>query len=146
MEKEGFQFDREAASSNRILDLLKDLSLIAKTNNMEILTCAEERDYSDAGVRPGSCIDGELLYRLWSLHGNMKKDPTQRASCLCITSRDIGINDTCINGCPYCYSTRNIELAKRRYSEHDPKSPVIWGKFRELSEAEKADQLKVKLL
>ena len=146
LEEDGFLFDREVAYSQSIFDLLKDLSTIAKNNDMEIFTCAEELDYSNAGIPPGSCIDGELLYRLWSLHGNMKKDPTQRASCLCVSSRDIGINDTCIHGCPYCYSTRNIELARRRYSEHDPRSPVIWGKARELSDTEKADQQKARLL
>jgi len=146
LEEEGLRFDREAAHSQSIWDLLRDFSLIAKNNEMEIFTCAEEQDFSNAGVPPGSCIDGQLLYRLWSLHGHTKKDPTQRASCLCVTSRDIGINDTCVHGCPYCYSTRNIEVAKRRYSEHNSDSPVIWGKARELSEAERADQQKTRLL
>lgn len=146
LEKEGFIFDREAAHTQSIWDLLRDLSLIAKTNEMEIFTCAEEQDFSSAGIPPGSCIDGELLYRLWSLHGHTKKDPTQRAACLCVLSRDIGMNDTCIHGCPYCYSTQNIEIAGRRYSEHNPESPVIWGKARELSEAERANQLKTRLL
>lgn len=146
LEKEGYQFDREATHSRAIWDLLKDLSLIAKSNEMEIFTCAEERDFSGAGICPGSCIDGELLFRLWALHGHTKKDPTQRDTCLCVASKDIGINDTCIHGCPYCYSTRNIEIAKRRYSEHDPESPVIWGKARPLSEAEKSEQQQTRLL
>jgi len=146
LESKGFLFDREAADSQSVWDLLKDLSAIAKHNEMDIFTCAEERDFSNAGVPPGRCIDGELLYRLWSLQGHTKKDPTQRAACLCVVSKDIGINDTCIHGCPYCYSTQNLAVAKRRYSEHDPESPVMWGKARELSEAEKAHQFRVKLL
>ena len=146
LEREGFHFYREASSSDTIRSLLKDLSVIAENNGMEIFTCAEEHNYSEVGVRPGSCIDSELLYRLWSIEVQNKKDPTQRNSCLCNVSKDIGLNDTCSHGCSYCYSTRNIELAKRRYFEHDPKSPVIWGSFRELSEAEEADQQKVRLL
>ena len=146
LEKEGYRFDRETANSHIIWDLFKDLALIAKNNEIEIFTCAEERDFSDAGVSSGRCIDGELLFRLWSLHGHTKKDPTQRASCLCVMSKDIGINDTCIHGCPYCYSTRNIEVAKSRYAEHNPESPVIWGKARFLSEAEKAEQQQTRLL
>jgi len=146
LESEGFLFDREAADSQSVWDLLKELSAIAKENQMEIFTCAEERDFSSAGVPPGRCIDGELLYRLWSLHGHTKKDPTQRAACLCVVSKDIGINDTCVHGCPYCYSTQNLVVAKRHYSEHNPESPVMWGKARGLSEAEKADLLKTRLL
>lgn len=146
LEKEGFHFDREAIHSQTAWELLKDLSIIAKSNGMNIFTCAEERDFSDAGIPPGRCIDGELLYRLWLLKDHTKKDPTQRSACLCVVSKDIGINDTCIHGCPYCYSTRNLELARRRYSQHDPKPPVIWGSSRQLSEAEKTDQRKKRLL
>jgi len=143
---EGYQFDREAAHSRIVWDLLKALSSIAKNNEMEIFTCAEERDFSGAGICPGRCIDGELLFHLWALHGHAQKDPTQRDACLCVASKDIGINDTCIHGCPYCYSTRNIEIAKQRHSEHDPESPVIWGKARPLSEAEMAEQRRSRLL
>ena len=146
LESKGFLFDREAADSQRVWDLFKDLSAIAKYNEMEIFTCAEERDFSNAGVPPGRCIDGALLQQLWSLHGHTKKDPTQRAACLCVVSKDIGINDTCIHGCPYCYSTHNLTIAKLRYSEHDPESPVIWGKTRELSEAERAYHSRANLL
>ena len=146
LEKYGFQFDKEAVDSKYGWSLAKELSGIANENDMEILSCAEERNFSEAGVKPGRCIDGELLSKLWSLHGHNRKDPTQRKACLCVVSKDIGINDTCIHGCPYCYSTRNLNLAQRRSSEHDPDAPVIWGNWRKLTEAERADQLKVRLV
>ena len=146
MGKLGIRFNKRAAYSGRAYSLVENLAEIAQDHGMEIFTCAEEIDFSKVGVPPGRCIDGELLYELWSLHGHDKKDPAQRASCLCAVAKDIGVNDTCIHGCPYCYSTRSLILARRRYSEHDPNSPVIWGSGRPLSEAEKADQLKVRLL
>ena len=125
LEKEGFSFDRDASSSADMTDLLKDLAAIAKRSNIEIFTCAEERDYSEIGIPPGRCIDDRLLRQIWSLDLRYKKDPSQREYCLCTISKDIGINDTCIHGCPYCYATRNHALAERRYSEHDPSSPII---------------------
>jgi len=146
LEQQGFQFERRADDSPHGWALLGDLVEIARSHNMEIFTCAEERDFSNFGVRPGRCVDGELLRILWSLSGHTRKDPTQRPACLCVVSKDIGMNDTCIHGCPYCYSTRNLPLAQRRYAEHDPDSPVMWGGGRELSEAEQADQLKVRIL
>jgi len=145
-ERYGINFDVEAANSGYSWDLIKEISVIAKSHDMEIFTCAEERNFTDAGAPPGRCIDGELLHELWSLHGHDKKDPTQRETCLCAVSKDIGINDTCVHGCTYCYSTRNITLAKRRYSEHNPDSPVLWGNSRELSEEEHTNQQKVRLL
>lgn len=126
-EEEGFLFNRNASSSEHVVNLLKDLATIARRNNMEIFSCAEERDYSSVGVAPGRCIDERLLNRIWSLNLKYKKDPTQRIYCLCMVSKDIGINDTCMHGCPYCYSTRNYALAQRRYSEHNPNSPVLWS-------------------
>ena len=146
LEKLGFKFDRKAVNSRHAWNLLKDVAAIARDHNMQIFTCAEERNFSEVGAPPGHCIDGEILRRLWSLHGHTRKDPTQRAACLCVLSKDIGMNDTCVHGCPYCYSTRNLALAQRRYSEHDPDSPVLWGNGRALSEAEQAHQLEVRLL
>lgn len=146
LEQEGFSFDKEAASSTGIVSLLKELATIAKKQDMEIVTCAEAHDFSEIGIPPGRCIDESFLSRVWALNLRYRKDPTQRKYCLCMVSKDIGINDTCIHGCPYCYSTRNYALAKRRYEEHDPTAPVLWGRGRELSESEKAHQLRVKLL
>jgi hypothetical protein len=129
LEQEGFSFDRKAASSTGMVSLLKDLATIAKKQDMEIFTCAEGRDYTNIGIPPGHCIDESLLNRVWALNLRYKKDPAQRKFCLCTVSKDIGINDTCVHGCPYCYSTRDYNLAERRYKEHDPASPAIWGHF-----------------
>jgi len=124
--EEGYSFDRDTLSSDEITSLLKDLADIARKNSIEIFTCAEEKDYSQIGVPPGRCIDERLLAKIWLLHLEYKKDPYQRESCLCMVSKDIGINDTCMHGCPYCYSTTNYAVAQRRFSEHNPDSPMLW--------------------
>ncbi len=142
--EEGFSFDRDALSSTGTASLLKDLADIAKKNNIEIFTCAEERDYSQIGVPPGRCIDNRLLMKIQSLNLEYKKDPYQRESCLCMVSKDIGINDTCIHGCPYCYSTTNYAVAQRRFNEHDPDSSILWGKQEELSETTKEDKVQMR--
>jgi DNA repair photolyase len=127
LEGQGFLFDKEAEYSTEMVILLKDMANIARKQGMEIYTCAEARDYSEFGIPPGRCIDEELLRKIWVLQLKYKKDPSQREFCLCMVSKDIGINDTCIHGCPYCYSTRNYALAERRYKEHDPSAPALWG-------------------
>ena len=126
LEQDGFSFDKAAISSHHIAYLIRDLASIAKQHNMESFTCASERDFTEFGMPPGRCIDGSLLHRLWGLPDNYRKDPYQRKYCRCSVSKDIGMNDTCIQGCPYCYSTRNNEIAQRRYREHDPDSPIMW--------------------
>jgi len=146
LESRGVKFEKETQHSAATSELLAKIAVIAKQNDLEIFTCAEQFDFSAVGIPPGQCIDGELIKRIWSIEVDMDKDPTQRAACLCVVSKDIGVNDTCLHGCPYCYATRNLRLAKRRALQHDPTSPVLWGRSRPLSEAEEADQLKARLL
>lgn len=129
LEKEGFSFDRSAESSTSMVLLLERIATIAKRQGMEIFTCAEEQDFSRIGIPPGRCIDESLMNAIWPLSLRYKKDPGQRKACLCTISKDIGINDTCIHGCPYCYSTRNYEIAQRRHREHNPQAPALWGNF-----------------
>ncbi|MBE0431377.1 MAG: DUF1848 domain-containing protein [Dehalococcoidia bacterium] len=126
LEWEGFAFDRQGASSAGMVTLLKDLATIASRHDMEIFTCAEGHDLSETGILPGRCIDECLLSSLWALNLGYTKDPAQRDLCLCTVSKDIGMNNTCIHGCPYCYATGDQALARRRYEEHDPRSPSIW--------------------
>ena len=142
--EEGFSFDRDALSSTGTTSLLRNLADIARKNNMEIFTCAEEKDYSQTGVTPGMCIDNKLLMKISSSNLQYKKDPSQRDSCLCMISKDIGINDTCMHGCPYCYATVNYSVAQRRYTEHDPDSPLLWGKQEELPETTKEDNVQMR--
>jgi len=127
LEEEGFSFDKEAITAKETARLVGDLALVARQHNMESFTCASEGDFTAQGMPPGRCVDGSLIHKLWGLPDNYSRDPYQRQHCRCSVSKDIGINDTCVQGCPYCYSTRSNEVALRRYKEHDPASPVLWG-------------------
>jgi len=125
--EEGFIFERDVQYRSGVADLLKDFHQIAMQNSIDIFTCAEETNFSSVGVRPGRCIDDGILMRIQPKIIKYKKDPVQRDSCLCLVSKDIGLNNTCIHGCQYCYSTTSLEVAQRHYNEHDPNSPVLWG-------------------
>jgi len=128
LEREGFEFDRQAESSEHVPAFLKELASIARKRDMEMFTCAEDRDYAECGVPPGRCIDDQLMNKLWPLQLGYKKDPYQRDLCLCAVSKDIGVSDTCTQGCTYCYSTVSNEVARRRCEQHDPTSPALWGR------------------
>jgi hypothetical protein len=142
----GFKFDKYFHQSPKATTLIRDISNIANQNGIKVFTCAEEIDFSTAGVTPGCCIDPVLINKIWSIKVESKKDPTQRTTCLCAASKDIGINDTCLHGCTYCYATRKTETALKRHSQHDPYSPAMWGDVRPLSPAEEAHLLATRLL
>jgi DNA repair photolyase len=38
---------------------------------------------------------------------------------------DIGIDETCANGCKYCYVTSSGRAPLENFKRHDPKSPTL---------------------
>ena len=115
--------------SEQLERLMGDLAAIAGSSGMEIRSCAEELDLSRYGIRPGKCVDDELIRRAFGIHVSDKKDPSQRKACGCIASRDIGMYDSCVFGCPYCYATGSFERARKNFEEHDPTSPSLIGEY-----------------
>ena len=92
----------------------------ATANGMEIVSCAEEIDLARYGVRPGKCIDDDYIFAAFGLRVGGTKDPSQRAACGCIASRDIGMYDSCLFGCQYCYATSSFDRARANHAAHDP--------------------------
>ena len=74
----------------------------ATSAGLEIQSCAEAA--VSAGVRPGKCVDEQLLNELFGLNLSYRKDPAQRKLCLCRESVDIGRYGSCGHGCLYCYA------------------------------------------
>lgn len=121
---DGYRFDKGSAAEAHVKALLKCLREIAVGHGIAMQSCAEETDLRDASIAPGSCVDGELLHRLWGVEAP-GKDPNQRAACGCVVSKDIGVNDTCLHGCRYCYATRSDAFARARWRRHDPHAPAL---------------------
>jgi hypothetical protein len=114
----------DPADDPRAGEMVAALVERARRHGMDLVTCAEERDFSRFGARPGACIDADQLARLFgvSVHGS---DPGQRTCCRCAPSRDIGMTDTCLHECAYCYATRSHEAARRRHAAHDPEGESL---------------------
>lgn len=94
--------------------LIPGLQRIARAHGLSIQSCAQERLlFERYGLLPGRCIDDQLLRELFDLQVADRKDPSQRPTCGCVASRDIGVYDTCTFGCRYCYATRSFELARK---------------------------------
>ncbi len=105
--------------------LVRRLADAAYGNDMEIVSCAEELDLLPSGVAPGRCVDDVLIRRVYGLDVESRKDPAQRKACGCVVSRDIGMYDSCLFGCRYCYATSNFDRARANYDAHDPDSPSM---------------------
>jgi hypothetical protein len=107
--------------------LMRALVETATANGMEITSCAERLDLRPFGVRPGKCVDDEYIKRVFGLDVTHDKDPSQRLACGCVVSRDIGMYDSCLFGCAYCYATSSFERAKVNHAQHQPGSPSLLG-------------------
>lgn len=101
-------------------DLMNSLTTCAGKHGMEIQSCAEASDLRPFGIQPGKCIDANLLQRVFGLDIPYAKDPNQRPACGCIAAKDIGMYDSCLFGCVYCYATSSFERARRNYDSHNP--------------------------
>jgi hypothetical protein len=108
-------------------DLMRTLVRAGDENGMEVFSCAEEIDLKPFGIQPGKCVDDEYISNVFGINVAHKKDPSQRKACGCVISKDIGIYNTCLFGCQYCYATTSFERAKDNYKKNNPASPSLVG-------------------
>jgi len=110
----------------------KDMRAIAKAfvmnaskNDMKIVSCAEKIDLKNEGVEYGHCIDQKLIEDLVGHKLKGGKDKNQRIECGCFQSRDIGVYNTCQNGCKYCYANYSIHDVNKNIEQYDVKSSQL---------------------
>lgn len=125
--QQGYTLAGPFQTADILPELIPGLVSIASRTGMEIVSCAEDLDLDCFGVRPGKCIDDDYIQKVFGIDVTRKKDPSQRKECGCVVSKDIGMYDSCLFGCQYCYATQSFDLARRHHSEHDPQSPSLVG-------------------
>lgn len=125
------------------LAFVSQLSRIASENGMAVGCCAEDMDFAQCGVQRNSCIDKSLIEGITGRRINAGKDKTQRGSCGCMESIDVGAYNTCRNGCVYCYANYSQGVVMENSKRYDPNSPLLCDK---IMEGDRVTQRKVKSL
>lgn len=107
--------------------LARQLQAVAAASDMALVSCADETGLARWGVEAGKCVDDRLLRAQFGLDVPAGKDLSQRPTCGCVPSRDIGMYDSCLFGCVYCYATSSFARARANYRQHNPESPSLVG-------------------
>lgn len=118
-----------ALTDNEMLSLGEALAEITKTHNLKIESCAEGIDLGSVGIAHGHCVDKELIERITGFKLKCDKDKNQRIECGCFDSIDIGLYNTCQNGCKYCYANFNKDRVKQNAEKYNLVSPLLCGKL-----------------
>jgi hypothetical protein len=111
--------------------IARAFSAIASENGITLETCAEAIDLSTYGINHAKCIDDALISRISGKPLHLKKDPNQRAACSCVPSVDIGLYNTCMHGCKYCYASFNKKALLQNRQHYEAFSPILCSKITE---------------
>ena len=107
--------------------LAKGFADIAGEYGLPLYTCAETVELSEYGIRHAACIDSAKVERIAGYPIRVERDPGQRPACGCAASVDVGVYNTCPNGCTYCYATTRPALLRRARAVHAPDAPMLTG-------------------
>lgn len=116
-------------SGDQLESLMVGINSRGMKNGMIVSSCADRLDLESFGICPGKCIDDEYLNEIFNINAPSRKDPGQRETCACVVSKDIGMYDSCLFGCQYCYATNSVERARDNFMGHDPTSPSLLGRY-----------------
>ncbi len=114
---------------NEMHTIARAFSAIASENGITLKTCAEAIDLSAYGITHGKCIDDALISRISGKPLLLRKDTNQRANCGCVASVDIGLYNTCIHDCKYCYATYSKEALVNNRQHYDKYAPMLCSKI-----------------
>jgi len=109
--------------------LAKELSEIAISYGLKIDTCAEDIELKDFNITHARCIDDKLIEKISGFSLDIEKDKNQRLECGCVASIDIGMYNTCCNGCKYCYANFSLNTVNNNFKNHNSNSPLICGQL-----------------
>ena len=126
--------------TNEMLNLARDLAIIAAKYDMKVQSCAEKIELDCVGIKHGRCIDSVLIEDLLGVKLVVAKDKNQRPECGCVQSIDIGEYNTCRHNCKYCYANFNPERVREKSQKHNPNSPLLIG---EISSDDKISERKI---
>jgi DNA repair photolyase len=104
--------------------LVEQMADLADACGITLHACCQDALLGDQ-VYKAHCVDGDLLAALFPDRPAITKANPTREQCGCVTSRDVGMYDTCPYGCVYCYANASHAAAVKRRQRHDPTGETL---------------------
>jgi len=110
----------------KLLNILEIIfNNISYENKVKVLTCSENINLINYNINSGMCIDNKLINEIFTKNIQYKKDNSQRKECLCAESIDVGVYNTCIHECLYCYANFSYKSIHNNYNNYHPNNIII---------------------
>ena len=104
----------------------RSFSKSASQNGMVVQTCFEKNNLVEYGFQKGECLSLELAERLTGK--SMKKWTARKGNkCNCAQMVDIGVYNTCLHFCRYCYANYDEVQVAQNHENHDVDSSLLIG-------------------
>lgn len=99
------------------------LAEIAAGYGIEVHACCS--DHLVGGrVKKAHCVDANLFAELAGVEANAYRPRPTRRQCGCCESVDIGMYDTCLHACSYCYASNGSRCVEN-YRRHNSENPLL---------------------
>jgi len=102
-----------------ILPFLEELQAIAARHGIELRSCCNP----EWGLPPSQCCGVDLFagfgQKVSDRVSSLGPGPS-REGCRCMKTVDIGMDNTCLAGCKYCYVVDAQKTVIAHYRNHDP--------------------------
>ncbi len=111
-----------------MLEMAENIAAIAGAHGIPVTACAEPLDFSRFGINRARCVDPAILEAASGRPIAFKRQKGQRPGCGCADSVDIGIYNSCPNGCLYCYANFSPALTRENLARRDDRCPILCGR------------------
>ena len=98
-------------------------SAIAKKYGIHLFTCHEKGILEPYGIPEEACFS---VQRALNMTGKVFKKWKAR-DCGCVEMADVGVYNTCLHHCKYCYANFDESQIAQNMAQHDPHSSLLIG-------------------
>ena len=99
---------REVTTDER-LEIGENFARIAGKYGIKMKTCVEGTLLDQFGFDSSGCMTQQVLEKAIGNNLKVPKGKYRNRECNCLMGRDIGLYNTCMHGCKYCYAN-SIEI------------------------------------